>query len=92
MYLFPPAWPLELFAIDIVGPLKKMNTGNRFIFLMPDRFSKPTIDTPTTKATATTVVTIFIHDWISNFGITSKLFTDNSPQFTFNTFRQSAKN
>lgn len=80
--LFSATEPLEFVAIDILGPLPKTANGNQYIIVMTDRFSKLTKALPTAKTTATTVATTSLEHWVANFGILSKVVTDNGPQFT----------
>lgn len=72
LHLFPPTAPLEVVAIDILGPLLKIKTEYQFIVVMTDRFSKLAKATPTAKTTAKTLAQIFLNDWMANFGIPAK--------------------
>lgn len=88
MHLFRPTEPLEFVAIDILELLPRTKIGNQFVVVMTNRFSKLTEAIWTTKTTATTVATIFINDWVANYGIPSKIMTDNSPQLTSKFFQE----
>lgn len=58
----PPVSPRYFFALDILGPLTKMSTGNRFDVLIADHYSKLTRVIPTKPTTAPQ---ISLSSWIS---------------------------
>lgn len=79
--LFFPTELLDIFAMDLNGPLPETKIVNRLIMVMIDRFPELTKVTPTTKTAPTIVAAIFINDRIENFGIPSKVPTSNGQYF-----------
>lgn len=80
--LFPPEGPLVFIAIDILGPLPKEKSGNKFIIVIKDRYSKLTLEVPTSSVTAPAVASTQLDSWIIPYGIPSSLLSDNGSQLT----------
>lgn len=80
--LFPPSGPLELIAIDILGPLTRTKYGNRLIIVMSDRDTKLARTIPVTKITAPKAAKVVLEDWIIPNGTPEVILTDNDKQFT----------
>lgn len=57
--LFPAVGPLELVAMDILGPLLKTTLANRHVVVATDHYSIHTSGTPTEKITLTHIGSIF---------------------------------
>jgi transposase InsO family protein len=81
LQLFPPNGPWEFICADILGPLPTTKSGNRFILVISDRFSKFTVARPLRTTSANDVAECIVADWIANFGVPLILLTDNGPQF-----------
>jgi Chromo (CHRromatin Organisation MOdifier) domain/Integrase zinc binding domain/Integrase core domain len=79
--LFPASKSLEFVAIDILGPLPKSVSGNQFILVICDRFSKLVVTVPLKKITALTVAQAFCNHWVFVYGPPLKLLSDNGSQF-----------
>jgi hypothetical protein len=62
--LFPASGPLEVFAMDILGPLPKTEHGNRFLLVISDRFYKLTRTVPLRTITALGVAKAFCDAWV----------------------------
>lgn len=75
---------MEFVAKDILGPLSKTKSGNKYKEVMTDRYSKLTRVIPTKRKTATDVVLIFVDHWVIPYGIPRWLLTDNGPKFVQN--------
>lgn len=72
---------------DILGSLPKTKSGNKFIVLMTDRYSKLTKTLPIARTTATAVAKIIVYHFKSISGVLSTIVTDNVPQFTSKLFQ-----
>ena len=81
LQLFPPNEPWEFICADILGPLPTTKSGNRFILVISDRFSKFTVARPLKNISANDVAECLVADWIANFGVPLILLSDNGPQF-----------
>jgi hypothetical protein len=54
--------------MDILGPLSKMEHGNRFLLVIPDRYSKVTRTVPLRTITALGVAKAFGDAWVFSYG------------------------
>lgn len=54
--------PLKFVAVDIVGPLPKTKTSDKFIVVTTDRYLSLTRAIPTKKTTTTDVARIFVEN------------------------------
>lgn len=81
LQLFPPSWPLDFVAMDILGPLPKTSEDKQYVLTITDRYSKPTHAIPSSQATSTLIVNIFFDQWIISYGIRSFQLTDNDTKF-----------
>jgi len=68
MTLFPPKEPLTEVGIDILGPLLNTVDGNRYVFVMSDRFSKLTRTVALRRISAVTVASNFLTAWVAAYG------------------------
>jgi hypothetical protein len=62
--MFQADGPLEFVAMDILGPLPKMEHGNCFLLVISDRFSKLTRTVPIRTITALVVAKAFCDAWV----------------------------
>jgi len=79
--LFPATDPFASLSVDLLGSLKETKTGNVFLLIMVDRFSKLVRAVPLDGITSTDVSSAFCRDWISVYGPPDTVLTDNGPQF-----------
>ena len=84
--LFPATTPLEYIAIDILGPLKRASTGDQYLLIISDRFSKLTRAIPLRSITALSVAKAFVNNWVVPYGAPATLLSDNGSQFTSKLF------
>jgi len=84
--LFPPTEPLTDLSVDIFGPIPASKSGNRFILVITDRFSKLTKCVALRKITAMSVASAIIDAWVSCYGPSDRLLSDQGPQFMSNFF------
>lgn len=71
----------EYVGMDVLVPLPKTKQGNLFFIARTDRYTRLTKAILTPKTTTTTVACKFLKHWVSRFGITSDLLTDDGQQF-----------
>lgn len=81
LQLLSVSGPLELFAIDILGALRRKNSGSTFFTVVTDRNLKFTRAIPTSRTMATNTVNLFLDRWIDPYGKPDFLLTDNGPRF-----------
>lgn len=77
---------LTFVAIDILGPLQNIETGNKHMVVITDRYCKLNEVIPTTKTMASRIANIFMEYWVAISEIPSIVPTDNSSQFTSKLF------
>jgi len=79
--LFPATDPFASLSMDLLGPPTETKTGNVFLLIIVDRFSKLVRAVPLAGITATDVSSAFCRDWISVYGPPDTVLTDNGSQF-----------
>jgi transposase InsO family protein len=81
------AFKFCFFGIDILGPPPVTRDGNRFLFIITDRYSKLTKAVPMRKITANEVACAFFIHWIACYGVPLILLSDNGAVFVANFFQ-----
>jgi hypothetical protein len=74
--------PLERVALDIIGPFRRTNSGNKYILVLGDYFSKWTEAYALPNIEAITVAKKFVNEFIARFGVPLQVHTDQGTQFT----------
>ena len=80
--------PFQRIFLDFLGPYPKSKSGNSFILVVLDGFSKFTFLHPLKKATTSGVVKFLRDTVLSVFGCPEVVVSDNGRQFTSNDFSQ----
>lgn len=83
LQLFPANCPLEIVAIEKLGPMSKTSNKNQFGPVMMDRFSKLTRIVPTSKTTALHIKSLFMDHCVIQNGIPEYSLTDNADQISY---------
>lgn len=78
--------PLELIAVDIIGPFLKTVQGSHYALVSTHRYSKLTQAVPTSRTTVTHVVTVLVYHWLIPYSISPYLLTDNGVRFVSESF------
>ncbi|CAG2219638.1 unnamed protein product [Mytilus edulis] len=73
--------PLERVALDILGPLPITTSGNKFILVLTDYFSRWAEAYPIPNQEAETISKIFVNEFICRFGVPRQVHTDQGRQF-----------
>ena len=81
--LFPATDPFASLSMDLLGQLTETKTGNVFLLIIVDRFSKLVRAVPLAGITATDISSAFFRNWISVYRPPDTVLTDNGPQFAF---------
>lgn len=76
-----PGVALDKIAMDIVGPLKKTENGNEYIFTIQDLFSKFCLAVPLPNTLSSTIADAFIKKYIYVFGAPKTVLTDQGRNF-----------
>ena len=85
---FPVGCPLERVALDILGPLPRSQTGNRYILIVADYFTRWTEAYAIPNQEACTVAEKFVREYICRFGAPRQILTDQGRQFESQLFRE----
>ena len=80
-------FPFEFVALDIVGPLPVTPTGNRYVLVIVDYFTRWAEAVPLSAITAEAVALAFVHGWVSRFGAPRRLHSDQGSQFEARLFQ-----
>lgn len=84
--LFPASEPLTDLSIDIFGPIPATKSGNRFILVITDRFSKLTKCVALRHITAISVASALIDAWVTSYGPPDRVLSEQGRQFMSNFF------
>ena len=76
--IFPTSRSLESLAIDILGPLTKIQKVHLFLLVMSYRFSKLTHVVPLRSIDAYTVAVAFVEAWVFKYGPPKTLISERS--------------
>lgn len=79
--LFRANWPLEFVRMDILVPLPKTSTWNKFAIIMTDRYLKQTRGIPVSKTTSLHASLASIDDCIMHQNIPNVLLANDVLQF-----------
>ena len=71
----------EPIAMDIVGPVREIRKGSRYILLISDYASRFVITIPMKDQTAHTVAKCLVHKVITKYGATQNILTDRGTNF-----------
>lgn len=87
MQLYVVGAPFERIAVDILGPLPTSASGNRYITVVMDYFSKWPEAFATPDQTAETVIEGLVDNVITRFGVPFQLHSDQGRNFEATVFR-----
>lgn len=74
--------PLELIAVDLIGPLPVNRSSVQYILAILDHFTKFVKLYSLRRATTRAILYKIHHDFIPQWGLPKKFLGDNRPQFT----------
>lgn len=79
--------PFQKLYVDFLGKYPRSKSGNAFIFIVVDHFSKFTFLKAMREATASNVVKFMVEDIFRKFGVPETIHSDNGAQFVSKTFK-----
>ncbi|KRY06991.1 Retrovirus-related Pol polyprotein from transposon [Trichinella patagoniensis] len=79
--LQPVSHPFQRVAMDLVGPLEETQSGNRYILVVCDYFSKWPEAFPLPNAEARTVATVLVNGVFCRYGVPKTLHSDQCRNF-----------
>ena len=74
-------YPNDLVVIDCAGPLRPSATGNRYLILMVDHFSKYLEVAAVPRISADVIAQTLLHVWICRYGPMRRLLSDRGSEF-----------
>ena len=80
--------PGDRVAVDVAGPLVESKSGNRFILVFTDYFTKWSEAVATRDHTTDTVVRQFKDVWITRYGPPTNLHSDQGREFEAHVFQE----
>ena len=84
-------YPLELVAIDLVGPLPVDSTGWKYILTAEDVFTKFSQCYPLKSKKTEEVAAVFNERFVANYGCPQAIISDNGKEFSSEVFEQLMK-
>ena len=79
--LIPPAWPLQRWGMDLVGPLPIAQGNYKYAVVAVEYFTKWIVAKPLVSITSEAVRKFFGQNIICRFGVPKELTVDNGKQF-----------
>jgi len=73
--------PLERVQIDILGPLPLTKSGNKYLLVIVDCFTKWVEAFPVKNIRAETVAEVFVNQFVSRHGVPIEIHTDQGKNF-----------
>ena len=80
--------PLERVCIDILGPLPRTSSGNKYILVVTDSFSKWADGYAMPNQEAITVATKLVENFITKIGVPMQIHSDQGTQFQAQLFQE----
>ncbi|KRY17330.1 Retrovirus-related Pol polyprotein from transposon [Trichinella patagoniensis] len=81
MQAMAAGYPLQRVGMDILGPLEKTPSGNRYVLVLTDYFTKWTAAFPLANMEASTVAKVLVEKYIACFGAPDYLHSDQGCSF-----------
>jgi hypothetical protein len=86
-----PKRPWQTIAIDYMGPYEETPSGNQFLLVVTDIFSKWVEAFPIRRATAKATARALENEVFCRWGYPSAIISDNGTQFTSEEFRRACR-
>ena len=80
--------PMEHIALDILGPLPLSESGNQYLLIVADYFTKWPEVYPLPNQEATTVAKVLVNEMICRFGVPLKIHSDQGRNFESALFKE----
>ena len=78
--------PMEYIANDLMGPFPESETGNKYVLVVVDSFTKCMEAYPVSNIEAKTIAEKLVLEFISHFGVPLQIKSDRGKQFTCKLF------
>ncbi len=84
--------PWEMLGVDLMGPFPRSSSGNVFLLVFVDYYSRWVELFSLRKATSETVSQILIREVLTRWGVPDYILSDRGSQFTSSVFQELCKN
>jgi len=84
---FSPTEPLMDLYVDLLGPLPRTASGNEYLLVIVDRFSKMIRAIPLQRIDAEPIAAAFLDNFVAAYRPPATILSDNGPQFRFTFFQ-----
>ncbi|GFO31467.1 Pol polyprotein [Plakobranchus ocellatus] len=81
------SYPMERVHLDFLGPLPKTKSGNEYVLMIVDQFTKWVGCIPLPSQTAEVTATAIVREFFSRFGCPLQIFTDQGRNFESGLFK-----
>ena len=88
MRRYDVGFPMEEVAIDLMGPFPEAESGNKYVLVIVDSFSKWMEAYPVPNIEAKTVAEKLVLEFVSRFGVPYQIKSDRGKQFDCELFEQ----
>ena len=75
------SWPNDLVAIDCAGPFPASASGNTYLVIMQDCFTRYVEIAAVPRINAVTIADTIFHQWVQRYGPMLRLLSDNGTEF-----------
>ena len=86
-----PGYPLQIVAVDIMGPLPETPTHNRYVLVATDYFTRWTEAYAIPNLTAETVANKLLDEFFLRFSLPEQIHSDQGGQFESKLFQEMAR-
>ena len=83
--------PLDRVALDVMGPLRKTERGNRYLLVITDYFTKWVECFPISDLQSETMARILVHEFVCRFGAPLEAHTDRGTMFEAALFKEACR-
>ena len=84
-------FPMQRCHIDTIGPISTSESGNKYILMIIDQFTKFVAAIPLPNQKGSTIAKSFISEFCGYFGVPIELHSDNGKNFIEGIFREATR-
>ena len=88
MHQYNVGAPSERIALDVLGPLPSTTSGNKYVLLVADYFTKWPEAFPIPNQEAVTVAEVLVKEYICRFGVPVEIHSDQGRNFESNVIQE----
>jgi hypothetical protein len=85
-------FPFQLISTDLCGPLPRTKSGNQYLLVVVDWFTKYVLVKPLAKATSKSIINFIENEVFLKYGVPQIIICDNGSQYISKDFKKFAEN